>query len=355
MTAIFEETLHGTVNSVATVHAALSTGREKAGFGTPIYDDVQTSTYNTIYKFSNGTGTHADMYLKFYNSSNNQYYQQGHEPGLTSGNPNGTLVNGGSAGGPVLGVDTTQHKIYSGDYRSLSFKPASGTNYGVHIYQKYDTPTTSWITVCAEAFFKAQNQPASFSEDLAASTIFMYGSGQMFQLGGSLHNQYIYDACHWRYLDQPYPDWSAGPSNSLGDDRSYIALACKSFFPSSYGAYGGKKMNVLGHGNQSTSGDLYYVTSGGSAESYKAFIEGGALEVMTHLCDPVRYNVADLLNGTTAKLASPFVIRNRMLDVGVAETSDVFIGPEFEPGTILEVSASEKYTSAWGHIYLRTT
>lgn len=352
MTAIFEETLHGTVNSVTTAHAALSTGREKAGFGTPIYNDVTTTTYNTIYKFSNGTGTHADMYLKFYNSSNSQVYQQGHEPGLTSGNPNGTLINGGGAGVPALGVDTTRYYIFSGDYRSLSFKPASGTNYGVHVYQKYDNATTKWITVCAEAFFKAQSKPASFSENLAASTIFMYGSGQMYQLGGSLNAQTIYDACHWRYLDQPYTGWSAGPSNSLGDDRSYIALACKSFFPSSYGYYSGQKMNVLGNGNQSTQNPLYYVLNN---ESYIAYVEGGALEIMTHLCDPVRYNVADLLNGTTAKLASPFIIRNRMLDVGVADTSDVFIGPEFEPGTILEVSASEKYTSAWGHIYLRTT
>ena len=361
MTAILTETSHGEVASLTTAYNALKAGRTAAGFGTSasgqnqlIYDDATTTQYNQIYKFSNGTGAYADTYIKLSNSTNTHLYQQGQAPSLTSGNPNGGLITAGSAFPTEMGVGGQQLFLYttSRSYRSLSFKPVSGTDYGVHIYQQYDTGISDWRTVLAEAFFKASNKPSSFNEGLAPSTVFMYGYGRAYQMGGALNVQTAYDRFSWRYTDQPYANWSASPTNcinTLSAGRSQLALLCKSGFPTSYGYYGG--LNILGETfNTSVSP---YTTTG--TEAYKAQTHNIYYDWMAHLCEPVRYGVADLVGGTTAKLAGPFVLTNRSLDVGTANTNDVFLGPEFAPGTVLEVSASEKYTSAFGHIYMRTT
>lgn len=360
MTATLTETTHGKVESLTTAYNALKAGRTAAGFGTTasgqnqlIYDDATTTAYNNVYKFSNGTGTYANTYIKLSNGTNRQFYQQGTEPSLTSGNPNGSLVNAGDSEETYMGYNTTRLYLYESnkDYRSLSFKPQSGTDYGVHIYQVFDSASSTWNTVLTEAFFKATNKPASFSENLAPSTVFMFGYGLAYQRGGPFDNTNVYDKFSWRYTDQPYTGWSASPSNTInttyGKGRSPIALMCKSAFPN-YGAYGG--LNTLGEGSGST---LAYFN--GSSPAYQAFNHSNDYDWMVHLCEPVKYGVADLIGGSTAKLAGPFILRNRGLDIGTANTNDVFLGPEFEPGTVLEVSAAERYTSAFGHIYLRTT
>lgn len=360
MTAILTETTHGTVSSITTAYNALKAGRTAAGFGTTdsgqnqlVYDDATTTAYNQIYKFTSGTGTYADTYIKFYNSSNRQFYHQGQEPALTSGNPNGALVNSGDTEESITGVNVTRLYLYASnkDYRSLSFKPTSGSDYGIHVYQAYDSAEAEWKTVLAEAFFKANNKPASFSENLAPSTVFMFAYGYAYQMGAPYHSQYVHDKFSWRYTDQPYGDWSASPTNTInttsGKGHSPLALMCKSGFPN-YGIYGG--LNTLGEGTNTTFG---YNSSSNS--SYQAFNHTQDYDWMAHLCEPVKYGVADLVNGSTAKLAGPLILRNRGLDIGTANVNDVFLGPEFDPGTVLEVSASERYTSAFGHIYLRTT
>lgn len=360
MTAILTETTHGTVSSITTAYNALKTGRTAAGFGTTatgqnqlVYDDATTAYYNQIYKFSNGTGTYADTYIRFFNSTNRQFYQQGVEPSLTSGNPNGELVNGGDAEEAMTGININRLYLYAtnANYRSLSFKPTSGTDYGIHVYQIYDAATAEWNTVLAEAFFKATNKPSSFSENLAPSTVFMSAYGYAYQMGAPYNSNYVYDKFSWRYTDQPYDSWSASPTNSInttsGKGRSPLALMCKSGFPN-YGAYGG--LNSLGEGSTTSFG--YYSNYD---SSYQAFNHTQDYDWMVHLCEPVKYGVADLVSGSTAKLAGPLILRNRGLDIGTANVNDVFLGPEFDPGTVLEVSATERYTSAFGHIYLRTT
>ncbi len=361
MTAIRTETIHSTVASLTSAYNALKAGRTAAGFGTTtasngtqlIYDDATTTNYTSIYKFSQGTGTYADTYIKLSNTTTTQNYQQGQAAALTSGNPNGGLTNAGAAFGTQMGYGGTQLPLYatSKEYRSLSFKPASGADYGIHIYQQYDTALADYRTVLAEAFFKASNKPSSFNEGLAPSVVFMYGYGKAYNAGGALNGNTVYDRFSWRYPDQPYTGWQANNTNCINatsGGRSQLAMLCRSGFPTSYGAYGG--MNVLAESPE-TSLNAYFTTGN---ELYKALTHNYYYDWMAHLCPAVNYGVADLVSGT-ARLAGPIILHNRSLQLGTANTSDVFLGPEFAPDTILEVSPTERYTSAFGHIYVRTT
>lgn len=337
MTAVLTTTEHGVCATLYDAVLACRAGRDAAGFGARTFTtsvNASSTSYVDIYKFTEGVGTYQDTYVKFYNNTSQTIYQQGQSVVLDGNNfPTNTLADAGiasqaSVGTGVIGSTTLIGSYGTGiAYRSLSFKPQTGSQYGVHIYQRYDSSGGEWQTVLGEVYVKFQNKPAAVTADTVALTQFMFFDNLITRY----HN--YYDGPRWVYTDSPYTAWSGrNPLESY--DRTAIYTR-------------------LGHG---TTG--YIINSGTNYNGVQAV--GGAYtthgtDYFMRACDPMVYDVFDISSdGITYKLAKPLVLRHRSRPIGVTP-SDFSIGPALKAGTELTVSASEIYTAIGGSLYLRTT
>lgn len=337
MAATLTTVEHGVVANLATAVDKLRIGRENAGFGTRSFTTGSiTTSYVDIYKFTEGTGTYADTFIKFYNSGQYQYYQQGKSIALDgNGFPTNVLNDGGAAHQVYVGTGVissqTRLGIYatSTAYRSLSFKPDSGSQYGVHIYQKYDSSSASYQTVLGEIFVKPQNKPAAVTADDMGLTHFMFYENSITRYYG------YYDGPRWLYPDSPYNFWSGRSPATSGETYDRTALYTRlSRGTTSYSPDIGDNFN----GSQTTAGSYTYGT-----------------DYFMRSCDPMVYDVWDVGDdGVTYKLARPLTLRHRSRPVGVTPT-DFAIGPLLSPGTEMTVSAGEVYTALGGSLFLRTT
>jgi hypothetical protein len=337
MAATLTTVEHGVVATLATAVDKLRIGRENAGFGTRSFTTGSiTTSYVDIYKFTEGTGTNADTFIKFYNSGQYQYYQQGKSIALDgNGFPTNVLNDGGAAAQVLVGTgeinSTTRLGIYatSTAYRSLSFKPTSGSQYGVHIYQKYDSSSASYQTVLGEIFVKPQNRPAAVTANNMALTQFMYFDNYITRYGDT------YDGPRWLYPDSPYSFWSGRSPATSGETYDRTALYTRlSRGTTGYLKEDGDSYN----GGQTIVGTYSY-----------------GCDYFMRSCDPMVYDVWDVSDdGVTYKLARPLTLRHRSRPVGVTPT-DFAIGPLLSPGTEMTVSAGEVYTALGGSLFLRTT
>lgn len=66
----------------------------------------------------------------------------------------------------------------------------------------------------------------------------------------------------------------------------------------------------------------------------------------------MQLGVWDLDVSSNCKLATPFILRHKMRPIGTAG-ADFYIGPNLDAGFEVTVSASEKYWSLGGSLFLR--
>jgi hypothetical protein len=331
MAATLQIKPHGVVSTLATAVPKLRVGRENAGFGARTFTTGSvTTSYVDIYKFTEGTGTHADTYVKMSNNVNVQTYQQGQSV-ILDGNsfPTQDLADAGAAREAATGIG-----IYGTDllYRSLSFKPATGSQYGAHIYQYYNDIDAKWVTVLGEVYVKPQNKPAAVTADNIALSQFMFYSTAVRrrQYSNGPYGTY-YTGPRWVYTDSPYTFW-AGRSPSL----SYDATALYTRFSTGVTAYSG-----------SSGADGVSPTTGGIYDFGTDFIMRSSETMLYDVWD-----VGD--DGVSYKLARPLTLRHRARPIGVTP-ADFAIGPVLDAGVELTVSAGEVYTSLGGSLFLRTT
>ena len=342
MPATFTTVNHGAVSTLFDSVTALRVGRNDAGFGTRTFTtsvSAGATSYADIYKFTNGTGTFQDTFVKIYNSTTQTVYQQGRAVALDgNSNPTNNLSDGGTASQAAVGTGTDGSTVLIGayatgvSYRSLCFKPVSGSAYGAHIYQRFDTSTSDWQTVLGEVFVKVENTPGALSVNQVATSRFMFFDNQI-QRYPSVSPVNYYDGPRWVYTASPYTAWAgSAPSGSVDRTALYTRRGQGT---SGYIANSGNTVQGTGttRANYATHGTDFYARS----------------------CDPFIYDVWGLhTDNLTYKLAKPFVIRHKMLPIGSAN-SDIAIGGLLEAGTELVVSPTEKYTSIGGSLYIRTT
>jgi hypothetical protein len=341
MPATYQLIEHGTCDTLFAAATALRAGRAASGFGTRTFTtsiSAGSTTYADIYKFTNGTGTYQDTYIKIDNSTTQTRYQQGIGVVLDgNNNPTNTLSSGGSVSQAAVGTGTDASTTLIGAYatgvafRSLCFAPASGTAYGAHIYQRFDANTSTWQTVLGEVFAKVENTPGALSVNDVATTRFMFFTNEITRWPVNSPVTY-YDGPRWVYADSPYTAWGGSVPAGTGDRTALYTR--KGQGTSSYAVNTGTATNstITTRANYSDFTD-YFARS----------------------CDPLIYNVWNLhTDNLTYKLAKPFVIRHKMLPIGTAHV-DFAIGAALDAGIILDVSVSEKYTSLGGSLFLRTT
>lgn len=341
MAATLTTVEHGVVANLTTAVDKLRIGRENAGFGARVFTTGSvTTSYVDTYKFSEGTGTYADTFVRFYNSSSYQYYQQGKSVTLDgNGFPTNQLTDAGAAAQVYVGTgdagSTTRLGIYATgiSYRSLSFTPASGSQYGVHLYQRYDSVTAAFQTVLGEIYVKPQNRPAAVTANDMALSQFMYFTNNITRrVSTNTTNGTYYDGPRWVYVNSPYAFW-AGSTPDGGFDHTALYTRASASSTSNYTENTGQDVSSRGGGRYDAVTCDYFMRS----------------------CDPMVYDVWDVGDdGVTYKLARPLTLRHRARPVGVTPT-DFAIGPLLVPGTEMTVSAGEVYTSIGGSLFLRTT
>ena len=342
MPATFTTINHGAVSTLFDAVTALRAGRNDAGFGTRTFTtsvSAGATSYADIYKFTNGTGTFQDTYVRMSNSTTQTIYQQGRGVVLDgNNNPTNTLSDAGTASQAAVGTGTDGSTTLVGSYatgvsyRSLCFKPTAGSAYGAHIYQRFDTNTSAWQTVLGEVFVKVENTPAALSVNQVATSRFMFFDNQITRFPSAGGTTY-YDGPRWVYADSPYTAWSGSAPNGLVDRTALYTRRGQG--TSSYEANAGNAIGstITTRANYSTHNSDFFARS----------------------CDPFIYDVWGLhTDNLTYKLAKPFVVRHKMLPIGTAN-SDIAIGGLLDAGTELVVSATEKYTSIGGSLYIRTT
>jgi hypothetical protein len=342
MPATFTTINHGAVSTLFDSVVALRAGRNDSGFGTRTFTtsvSAGATSYADIYRFSNGTGAFQDTFVKISNTTTQTIYQQGRAVVLDgNSNPTNTLSDAGIASQAAVGTGTDASTTLLGayatgvSYRSLCFKPVSGSAYGAHVYQQFNTSTSTWQTVLGEVFVKVENTPGSLSVNDVATSRFFFFDNQITRFPGVSATTY-YDGPRWVYSDSPYTAWSGGTPTGLVDRTALYTRRGQG--TSSYAANPGNAIGstITTLANYGTHGTDYFARS----------------------CDPFIYNVWGLhTDNLTYKLAKPFVIRHKMLPIGTAN-SDIAIGGLLEAGTQLDVSPTEKYTSIGGSLYIRTT
>jgi hypothetical protein len=343
-------TNHGAVSALTTAVTALRAGRLAAGFGNPVIAGaVSTTDYSDVYEFTNGSGTFSKSYLRFYGASSGtfQEYQTYQNIGEF-----GALIGGGGGTVASVGNDQTRFNIRDGsNYRSLSFKPASGSAYGIHIYQKFDNNLSSWQTVLGEVFIKAQNKPSSFNENLAASTSFIYYDTFVIRRP-LLEDVNFYDGPKWFYSLSPYANW-AGSNPSGGYDL--VAMYTRNCMgTSSYANNDGTLVQANSTAsNNSLTSTLNSLTASriNNSATTRARL-GTSVDIFAAACEPMALGVWNLDSQGKINLAGPFTLKNRMRPIGTAN-NDILIGPALSADTEVIVSPTERYSSIGGSLFVR--
>ena len=319
---------HGAVSTTAAMVPIFRAGRAAAGFGDPFFSDAVGTDYGDTYAFTNGTGTYATTYMRYGSQTTGQYQnyrQYGTFSNFTLGSPSNSTQT------PSSGFQQRRYTLRQGaSYRSLSYKPSTGSNYGIYLYQLFDTQINAWKTVSGDIFIKAQNKPTSFNEGLAASTIFMYYEGGIERRDD--YGQVYHDGYRWMYPRTPYDGWAGSTPLAGANGLDYSACLSR--------ACSGKS----GHQRLSGWPDPFRAEDLVGNVYETDFLANGIL--------PMTLGVWDLDSSSNAKLASPFVLKHKMRPIGTAG-SDFAIGPLLEAGTELVVSTSEKYWSIGASLYLR--
>jgi hypothetical protein len=340
---------HGAVSAMTTAVTALRAGRLAAGFGDPVVAGaVSTTDYSDVYEFTNGSGTFSKTYLRFYGASSGSFQQY---QTYTDIGAFGELIGGGGGSIPLVGEGTTRLGIRDGsNYRSISFKPTSGSAYGVHVYQKFDNNTSSWVTVLAETILKAQNKPSSFNENLAASTSFIYYDTFVIRRP-LLEEVNYYDGPKWYYNQSPYTSW-AGSSPTNGYDLvALYTRACNG--TTGYEINQGTLVQASSTTGSSTANTLNSLTGSRINNSIATHSRlGVSADIFATACEPIALGVWNLDPSGKVNLAGPFTLKNRMRPIGTAN-NDIVIGPSLAPDTEVIVSPSEKYASIGGSLFVR--
>lgn len=342
MTATFTTVNHGAVSTLFDSVTALRIGRNDAGFGTKTFTasvSAGATSYADIYKFTNGTGAYQDTFIKINNSTSQTNYQQGRAVVLDGNdNPTNTLSDGGLASQASVGTGTDGSTTLLGafatgvSYRSLCFKPTSGSAYGAHIYQQFNSGTSTWQTVLGEVFVKVENTPGALSVNEVATSRFMFFDNRITRFPSFSAVTY-YDGPRWMYTVSPYTAWSGSTPISVVDQTAL---------------YTRRGNGTSGYAENKGGGSAFTIATRASYATHNT-------DYFARSCDPFIYDVWNLASDNlTYKLAKPFILRHNMLPVGTAN-SDIAIGGLLEAGTQLDVSPSEKYTSIGGSLYIRTT
>ena len=318
---------HSAVSTIATAQAALRDARSQCGYGSSLQVVSNGTDYSDIYAFTNGTGTFATTYLQCASQISGQYNQWIQGTDYNAGNYTGL----GTAVSSRCGFSNTAlYSIRNGaNYRSLVYKPSSGTDYGAVIYQLFDTTLSAWKTVSGEIFIKPQNKPSSFSENLAASTLFMYYESQITRFPGNGAVGY-YDAYRWMYVPSPYTGWAGTTPVATVDHSALLSRACSGTT---------SHQSLTGFYTSTTA------TIGGQ-------LSGGVTDYMAANILPMTLDVWALDATSSAKLAQPFILKHKMRPIGTAG-SDFCIGPVFEAGFEVTVSPTEKYWSLGASLFVR--
>ena len=319
---------HGAISTQTAAFTALRLARDTAGYGAPVLQTTGTD-YADTYAFTNGTGTFATTYLQFNSSTSGQYQRYQQYTGLSTG-----TLTGASAGlsNPAVGFNETRYTIRQGNnYRSLIYKPSTGTAYKAVIYQLFDTTISSWKTVVGEILINPQNKPTAFNENLAASTLLLYYDAFITRYINNFP-QAFFNAYRWMYPRTPYTGWAGSTSGAAAtsyDNSALLSRACTG--PS---------------GHQPFTGDGNYNDSqrGGDGLENVDYIGKSIL--------PFTLGVWDLTGDSSAKLAQPFILTHRMRPIGTAG-SDFCIGPILEAGFEVTVSPTEKYWSLGASLFVR--